>query len=101
MLISMPTDTSTIFGAFQAILALHKLKPDELRPTDKVIQIEKFASEIFLGNIACCEDIALHNIFVVWRPVPVKPMTHQWVHLIDDAQGERSIRAGRIRIKQL
>jgi hypothetical protein len=31
MLISMPTGTSTIFGAFQAILALH-FNPDELRP---------------------------------------------------------------------
>jgi hypothetical protein len=31
MLISMPTGTSTIFGAFQAILAL-LLIPDELRP---------------------------------------------------------------------
>jgi hypothetical protein len=31
MLISMPTDTSTIFGVFQAILAL-SFEPDELRP---------------------------------------------------------------------
>jgi hypothetical protein len=31
MLISMPTGTSTIFGAFQAIMAL-LLEPDELRP---------------------------------------------------------------------
>jgi hypothetical protein len=31
MLISMPTGTSMIFGAFQAILAL-LLEPDELRP---------------------------------------------------------------------
>jgi hypothetical protein len=31
MLISMPTGTSTIFGDFQAILAL-LAKPDELRP---------------------------------------------------------------------
>jgi hypothetical protein len=33
MLISMPTGTSTIFGAFQAILAL-LLIPDELRPQE-------------------------------------------------------------------
>jgi hypothetical protein len=46
MLISMPTGTSTIFGAFQAILAL-LVKPDELRPRVKVARIEKFASEIF------------------------------------------------------
>jgi hypothetical protein len=36
MLISMPTGTSTIFGVFQAILALLNVKPDELRPIDKV-----------------------------------------------------------------
>src|ERR1700722_224858 len=47
MLISMPTGISTIFGAFQAILALLKVKPDELRPADKVIRNEKFASGIF------------------------------------------------------
>jgi hypothetical protein len=46
MLISMPTGTSTIFGVFQAILAL-LLKPDELRPGDKLIPFKKFASEIF------------------------------------------------------
>jgi hypothetical protein len=47
MLISMPTGTSTIFGVFQAILAL-LVKPDELRPHEgKLIGIEKFASEIF------------------------------------------------------
>ena len=32
MLISMPTGTSTIFGVFQAMLALH-LKPDDLPPS--------------------------------------------------------------------
>ena len=47
MLISIPTGTSTIFGAFQAIVALLKVKPDEFRPFDKVIQIRKFASGIF------------------------------------------------------
>jgi hypothetical protein len=31
MLISMPTGTSTIFGVFQAILAL-LAEPDEIRP---------------------------------------------------------------------
>jgi hypothetical protein len=34
MLISMPTGTSTIFGVFQAILAL-LVKPDELRPVQQ------------------------------------------------------------------
>ena len=50
MLISMPTGTSTIFGAFQAILALLKVKPDELRPGNKVIRNENFASGIFPMN---------------------------------------------------
>jgi hypothetical protein len=51
MLISMPTGTSTIFGAFQAILAL-LLNPDELRPLIKVARAEKFASEIFYNKRA-------------------------------------------------
>jgi hypothetical protein len=46
MLISIPTGTSTIFGAFQAITAL-LLEPDELRPAIKLVRKEKFASEIF------------------------------------------------------
>jgi hypothetical protein len=50
MLISMPTGTSTIFGAFQAILALLKVKSDELRPSHRVIQIKKFASGIFCAE---------------------------------------------------
>ena len=57
MLISMPTGTSTIFGAFQAILALLKVKPDELRPSHKVIRNQKFASGIFQYRVAanqCC-----------------------------------------------
>jgi hypothetical protein len=48
MLISMPTGTSTIFGAFQAILAI-LAKPDQPALPDKVIGIGKFASEIFLS----------------------------------------------------
>jgi hypothetical protein len=44
MLISMPTDTSTIFGAFQAIW-LSLLQPDELSALQsKVLWLEKFAS---------------------------------------------------------
>jgi hypothetical protein len=42
MLISIPTDTSTIFGAFQAILAL-PLIPDELKGGDKRSPVESFA----------------------------------------------------------
>jgi hypothetical protein len=56
MLISMPTDTSTIFGVFQAILALHS-KPDEIRPIDNLAPNKKFASEIFDGKsvtFLCC-----------------------------------------------
>jgi hypothetical protein len=57
MLISMPTGTSTIFGAFQAILALSLgMKPDVFRPADKLVQIKKFASGIFAY-------VALHNGF--------------------------------------
>lgn len=44
MLISMPTDTSTIFGAFQAI-SLSLLRQGKLRPlVVKVARIKKFAS---------------------------------------------------------
>jgi hypothetical protein len=62
MLISMPTGTSTIFGAFQAILAL-LIETDELRPLVKVARIEKFASEIFYdgGPFSCCGAAAIHG----------------------------------------
>jgi hypothetical protein len=44
MLISMPTDTSTIFGAFQAI-RLSLLQPDELSALEvKLLRFEKFAT---------------------------------------------------------
>src|SRR6478672_11351732 len=42
MLISIPTDTSTIFGAFQAILAL-PLISDELKAGDKRSPVESLA----------------------------------------------------------
>jgi hypothetical protein len=64
MLISMPTGTSTIFGVFQAILAL-LAKPDELRPADKVIGNEKFASEIFrlkTQRFPWCDAKEIHGI---------------------------------------
>src|SRR3954469_5125392 len=47
MLISMPQGTSTIFGAFQAISALHFREFGRIRPTLKLVRVEKFASEIF------------------------------------------------------
>ena len=47
MLISMPTGTSTIFGAFQAI-RFSICSRGECRPRVKVLRIGKFASRIFL-----------------------------------------------------
>ncbi len=44
MLISMPHGTSTIFGAFQAIVALLLVKPDVSAPLFKLLPAEKFAS---------------------------------------------------------
>ena len=46
MLISMPTGTSTIFGVFQAILALLFNRTNNAL-ADKLMRNEKFASEIF------------------------------------------------------
>jgi hypothetical protein len=48
MLISMPTGTSTILGAFQAIW-LSFLNRTTYALTDKVLRIEKFASGIFVA----------------------------------------------------
>jgi hypothetical protein len=55
ILISMPTGTSTIFGVFQAILAL-LLNRTNSALTDKLMRNEKFASEIFCHNphLLCC-----------------------------------------------
>ena len=50
MLISMPTGTSTIFGAFQAILALsffNFFNRTDSALADKLMRNEKFANEIF------------------------------------------------------
>jgi hypothetical protein len=46
MLISMPQGTSTIFGAFQAILALLGLQGKNFHP-NKLARDEKFASDFF------------------------------------------------------
>lgn len=46
ILISMPTDTSTIFGVFQAILSSFS-NGTTFVLTDKLMCFEKFASEIF------------------------------------------------------
>jgi hypothetical protein len=56
MLISMPTGTSTIFGAFQAI-TLSLLEQGRIPPSRyKVIRTEKFASKILCArqSVACC-----------------------------------------------
>jgi hypothetical protein len=76
MLISMPTGTSTIFGVFQAILAL-LVKWDELALPSKLLRKEKFASEIFCHklHVLCCSAKGIHG-FV--RPA-AKPKRHQWV----------------------
>jgi hypothetical protein len=70
MLISMPTGTSTIFGVFQAILAL-LVKPDELRPAHKVIRKQKFASEIFFTPktppFLCCNAKIIHGLVRSFR----------------------------------
>ena len=49
MLISMPTGTSTILGAFQAI-RLSFLNRTTCALIDKVARIEKFASGIFVSK---------------------------------------------------
>jgi hypothetical protein len=51
MLISMPQGTSTIFGAFQAILALLLETGRTSALAIKVARQEKFASEIFPLNL--------------------------------------------------
>ena len=51
ILISMPTGTSTIFGVFQAILAL-LLNQTNSALAHKLIGNEKFASEIFCHKLA-------------------------------------------------
>jgi hypothetical protein len=55
MLISMPTDTSTIFGVFQAITGL-LLNRDDFLPLVKVIQFQNFASDYFVAmcNVFLC-----------------------------------------------
>jgi hypothetical protein len=81
MLISMPTGTSTIFGAFQAILALsffNFFNRTDSALADKLMRNEKFASEIFfkLALITfrlCCTAKGLH----VFVRRDVKRMTDQ------------------------
>src|SRR6266702_8273349 len=53
MLISMPTGTSTIFGAFQAIWLSFCCRTDSALE-GKVLRIKKFASGIFLPYVSAC-----------------------------------------------
>ncbi len=68
MLISMPTGTSTIFGVFQAILALSFFnffsRTDSILG-DKLVRNEKFASEISFKLVLipyrlCCTAKEIH-----------------------------------------
>jgi hypothetical protein len=96
MLISMPTGTSTIFGVFQAILALlvhriadrtnsvltTKLIPFKKFATKIFSPFKKFATKIFAGGVCCaakwnshfCASAALNqrgiNRFRVFRIDP-------------------------------
>jgi hypothetical protein len=76
MLISMPTGTSTIFGVFQAILAL-LVKWDEFALTSKLLRKEKFASEIFahFPQVSMLHRKRIHG-FV---RLAAKPKRHQRV----------------------
>jgi hypothetical protein len=69
MLISMPTGTSTIFGVFQAILALSFFNffyRTDSALADKLVRNEKFASEIFFKAVLitfglCCTAKGVHD----------------------------------------
>ena len=68
MLISMPTGTSTIFGVFQATLALSFFNFFNSALADKLVRNEKFASEIFFKLVLitfglCCTAKGVH-VFV-------------------------------------
>jgi hypothetical protein len=67
MLISMPTGTSTILGAFQAI-RLSFLNRTTFALTDKVTRIAKFASGIFVAKNLCLFHVATRKDLVGRRP---------------------------------
>ena len=81
MLISMPTGTSTIFGVFQAILALsffNFFNRTDSALADKLVRNEKFASEIFFKLVLitfglCCTAKGIH----VFVRLTYKPKTDQ------------------------
>src|SRR5258708_38064166 len=79
MLISMPHGTSTIFGTFQAILALlangTNFTPSEVKlPRD-----EKFASEFFRLETSACLA-ASQQSFPSATGGPIKAMWDQGLH---------------------
>jgi hypothetical protein len=81
MLISMPTGTSTIFGVFQAILALLVVNRTNSALNDKLMRNENFASEIFFhegGNIFMLQRNRNSPAHRIVR-LAVKPKTDQWV----------------------
>jgi hypothetical protein len=77
MLISMPTGTSTIFGVFQAILALLVSTGRMCALAVKLIPFKKFASEIFFPTplYFMLHRTRIHSIV---RPA-VKPKADQRV----------------------
>jgi hypothetical protein len=81
MLISMPTGTSTIFGVFQAILALLVVNRTNSALNDKLMRNENFASEIFFhegGNFFMLQRNRNSPAHRIVR-LAVKPKTDQWV----------------------
>jgi hypothetical protein len=99
MLISMPTGTSTIFGVFQAILALLVNRTKFALP-DKLVQIEKFASEIFCHRPRWFMLQRKRNSLLRAALMP----NRRWINTFrvagtDPAAGSGSMRGYRFRIK--
>jgi hypothetical protein len=80
ILISMPTGTSTIFGAFQAILALSLQTGRTSALTIKLPRKEKFASEIFCYKPP--RVILLQRDSALWNCLRLKdqPKRYRGVH---------------------
>jgi hypothetical protein len=65
----MPTGTSTIFGVFQAILAL-LLNRTNSAHRDKLMRNEKFASKIFCREPTPFHAAAQKELTVLCEPAP-------------------------------
>jgi hypothetical protein len=72
----MPTGTSTIFGVFQAILALLDQTGTNSALPNKVVRNQKFASEIFFSKSRCIYAAMRKGIHGLLR-TPAKPMMDQ------------------------